>query len=420
VAVATLPQQRTASVHVLGDSIHITDLELVDRDGAGFLERVDRDPVEVVRHALKIGLTALEQTEVSLDIEFVRREFERLMAKNEDVNRKAEEEVRTILRSSLGAGGELPKTLDTYLGAHGTLAKMTSDLFDERLTTSVIGKLRLELARYFGGDTSVLATLLNPSVEASPLHQFADEMRAAFKEVGEQLAAVEAARVGRAEERAKGTAKGFDFEEAVHLHLADLTHGCNDLLDRTGETPGLIPDCKKGDWVITLDPAVTGGAPIKVVVEAKNRYVSRPAMVTELAEAKENRAAAVALAVFHPDHAPTGVAPLQLVGSDVYCVLDPNEPDAIGLEAGLRLARAWALAKGRGERAGVNTVAIATCVEDIQHQLAELKAARTKLNQIGTITAAVGDSLDGLRTAIERRLTQIEVELQADQSAVPA
>lgn len=413
-AVATFTNQGTASVRVLGDTIHITDLELIDHDGAGFLERVDRDTDDVVRHALKIGLTALEQTEVSLDIEFVRREFEQLLVRNEVINQKAEEEVRAILRKSLGAGGELPKTMDVYLGDHGTLAKMTADLFDERLTTSVIGKFRHELASYFGGDTSALATLLDPSREGSPLHQFADEMRGEFKAMGAQLAAVEAARMGRAEERAKGTAKGRDFEEEIDVRLVQLTHGSNDLLDRTGDTAGVIPGCKKGDWVITVDPGVTGGGSIKVVVEAKNRSMSRPAMVEELGVAKENRAAATALAVFHPDHAPTGVAPLQLVGSDVYCVFDPNEPDAIGLEAGLRLARAWAQLSGRGERNGVNTAAIVTCVEDVRHQLVELKSARAKLSQIGMITASVGEMLDGLRSVIEQRLTSIEIELRAD------
>ena len=196
-----------ATIKVMGDRIHIADLDLIDHDAARFVERAGPESGELLRRALKIGLTALEQTKVSLDIEFVRREFERLVAKNEEVNRRAEEEVRTILTASLGTDGQLPKTLDAYLGAEGRLTNLTTDLFDERLTTSAIAKFQHLLAKYFDGDNSALATLLDPSRQGSPLHQFAEEMRAEFKAVGEKLAAAESARQARAEERAKGTAK---------------------------------------------------------------------------------------------------------------------------------------------------------------------------------------------------------------------
>ena len=55
---------------------------------------------------------------------------------------------------------------------------------------------------------------------------------------------------------------------------------------------------KKGDFVLTIDPARTGGADVRVVVEAKDRAMSGRAIRDELREAKENRAAAVAVAVF--------------------------------------------------------------------------------------------------------------------------
>ena len=56
--------------------------------------------------------------------------------------------------------------------------------------------------------------------------------------------------------------------------------------------------------MLTIDPARTGGTDVRIVIEAKDRQMSGRAIREELREAKENRAAAVAVAVFGPDHAP--------------------------------------------------------------------------------------------------------------------
>ena len=101
---------------------------------------------------------------------------------------------------------------------------------------------------------------------------------------------------------------------------------------------------KKGDFVLTVDARLARGCDLRVVIEAKDRPMSMRAMRDELREARENRGAAVAVVVFTPAHAPTGVAPFTLVGDDVYCVIDPEAPDRPTLEAAVRLARLLALA----------------------------------------------------------------------------
>jgi len=49
--------------------------------------------------------------------------------------------------------------------------------------------------------------------------------------------------------------------------------------------------------------------------------------------------------VFTPAHAPSGVAPFNLVGDDVYCVIDPDAPEPATLEAAIRLAGRGPLAE---------------------------------------------------------------------------
>ena len=63
--------------------------------------------------------------------------------------------------------------------------------------------------------------------------------------------------------------------------------------------------------------------------------------------------------IFTPAHAPSGVAPFNLVGDDVYCVIDPDDPDPATLEAAIRLARLLALASLVEHEVEVDAAAIA-------------------------------------------------------------
>ena len=86
---------------------------------------------------------------------------------------------------------------------------------------------------------------------------------------------------------------------------------------------------------------------MRVVVECKDRQVSGRAMRDELVEARRNRDAAVGLVVFSTSHAPAGIAPFDVRMGDVYCAIDPDDPQPATLDAALRLARLLALAATR-------------------------------------------------------------------------
>src|SRR5207342_2071318 len=188
----------------------------------------------------------------------------------------------------------------------GALRSMVDDLFDESKRDSAIGRIGTMLERYFDGDASKLAVLLDPTRLHSPMHQFRQEMTDGFKSLEERLVAIEAAAAARGAERARSTAKGGDFEDLLEAMLADLARGTGDLLDRTGTDTGAVIKSKKGDFVLTLDARVARGCDVKVVIEAKDRPMSMRAMREELREAKENRGAAVAVVVFSQAHAPAG------------------------------------------------------------------------------------------------------------------
>ena len=400
-------------VRVEGDRIVIDRIVVHDRALAAFLiERPADDRQELVERALRIGLLALQDAGVTVNVDVVRVEFEKLMRQAESVNEKAALALEQTLRANFADGdGRLPRTLEKFLGDRGALKAMVDELFDESKRDSAIGRIGTMLERYFDGDASKLAVLLDPTRLNSPMHQFRQEITAGFKSLEERLVAIEAAAAARGAERARSAAKGGDFEDLLEAMLADLARGTGDLLDRTGTEAGTLMKSKKGDFVLTLDARVARGCDVKVVIEAKDRPMSMRAMRDELREAKENRGAAVAVVVFTPTHAPSGIAPFNLVGDDVYCVIDPEGPEPATLEAAIRLARLMALASIVEHEVEVDAAAIAAALTAIREQLEVVRSLKAQLTSISTATKAVWTGLDTMRSNILTRVAEAETEL---------
>jgi hypothetical protein len=409
----------TSEIRVDGERIVID--RLVVRDGSLAALVADREPADrpaFLERALRIGLSALQEASVGLDVDVVRDEFEKLLRANEQANSKAAEALDQVLRANFADGdGRLPRTLERFLGDRGQLRAFVGELFDETKRDSAIGRMRTLLGTYFDGDASKLAQLLDPTRQHSPLHQFRSEVAAEFVRLHERLAAIEAAATARAVERAKSSAKGADFEDVLEELLGDLTRATGDLVDRTGGETGDLLRSKKGDFVVTIDPERTGGADLRVVVEAKDRAMSIRAIRDELREAKENRCAAVGLVVFSPAHAVPGIAPFDMRGGDVYCVLDPAAPDRAVLQAALRLAKLHAIASLREVEAEVDVEAIRVALAGVRGELDALKGIKATLTSIATSATGVQGTLDRLRDAVIARVAEAEAEIRAARSA---
>ena len=405
---------RVAEISIDGDRVRIQDLLLVDGGAAAFL--AGRPPEErpaIVERAVRIGLQALQDAGVSVNVDVVRHEFDALLARTQAANEQAGRALEEALRLNFADGdGRLPRTLEKFLGDRGALHTFVNDLFDEKRRDSAIGRMRELLGTYFDGDASHLALLLDPTRLNSPLHQFRKEVSDGFIQLNDRLTAIEAAAAARGAERARSAAKGADFEALVAELLGDIARGCGDLLDRTGLEAGATIASKKGDFVLTLDPGVTGGADVRVVVEAKDRAISGRAMRDELREARTNRDAAVALVVFTPAHAPTGIGPFDVRAGDVYCVLDPDAPDRATLEAALRLARLLALATLRDRPVEVDAEAIRVALTGVRQELEAVRRMKASLTSISTTTRDIQNALDHLRDAVLARVTEADAELR--------
>jgi hypothetical protein len=408
--IVSFPSGRESEIRVEPDRIVIDRLAVADAGLAAWLAAQPMDDHAIlVERAVRIGLTAIQSVGVTLNVDAVRAEFERFADQSRVANEQAAQALEQVLRANFADGdGRLPRTLESFLGDRGKLRSMVDELFDPTRRDSAIGRIGTMLETYFDGDGSRLAQLLDPTRMHSPLHQFRTEMDNGFKAIQERLTGLEAAQLARAGERAKSTAKGGDFEDLLDELLGEIARGANDLLERTGTEAGDAGRSKKGDFVLTVDQALTPGCELRIVVEAKDRYVSGREMRDELRAAKTNRDAAVGLVVFTPQHAPTGIAPFDVRSGDVYAVLDPADPDRATLHAAVRLARLLALASLREQEATIDVRPIGEALTTIREALEVIRALKVQLTGIGTASAGVSTSLDKLRALIVASIDQAE------------
>lgn len=410
--IVTLPGSQP-TVRVEGDRIVVDRLTVADGSLAAWLSAQPMDDHSIlVERALRIGLTALQSVGVTLNVDAVRSEFDRLAEQNRVANEHAAEALEQVLRTNFGDGdGRLPRTLEAFLGDRGKLRATIDELFDPGRRDSAIGRISGMLEEYFDGDASRLATLLDPTRLNSPLHQFRLEIAEGFRGLQEKLVALEAAQTARAGERARSAAKGGDFEDLLEAMLGDIARGSNDLLERTGTEAGDKGRSKKGDFVLSMDPDATRGAELRVVIEAKDRKVSGREMRDELREAKTNRDAAVGLVVFTPQHAPAGIAPFDVRAGDVYCVVDPADPDPATLHASVRLARLLALASLREREAEVDVAGVEEALTSIREALEAVRAMKVQLTGISGTANQISQTLDKMREAIVAWIAKAEREL---------
>jgi hypothetical protein len=194
--------------------------------------------------------------------------------------------------------------------------------------------------------------------------------------------------------------------------LAESVRGSEHVLDRTGDAIGDVIRSKKGDFVVTVDPETTRGAVLRVVVECKDRTVSGRAMREELIEARRNRDASIGLVVFSAAHAPSGIAPFDVRAGDVYCVIDPDQPDPATIDAALRLARLMALATIKEERDEIDAANVRAILDRIGGQLDSIRGLKIQLTAIGTTAKEVGSGLDRLREGIVGEIATAEEALR--------
>ena len=410
------PSVRTAGDRVAVDGLVVDDTVAVrlvrEREESG------DDPVRLVLDALEIGARVLDREQAGANAEFVRTEFE-----------KQAREVESAFGEQAAAVGErLAKQLEDVFGADtGSLSTALERHFSDDSSGSVQQRVRALVAEVMAQARHDLLQQFSAADGRNPLADFKAASLAMMKQAAEQqdhhltamrdrMAALErqlqglrdekSAAVQLAAERERGTAKGRTFEEAVFDAVEAIAAAQGDCAEPVGDlTEG---GGKRGDVVVAVD-AATGPARGRIVVEAKDRRISRKKSLEELAEGLDQRSAQFGVWVV-PSEAelPAGVRDLREIDGDkLFVVFDPDDGSRLGLEVAYKLARARVLLT-RDEIEGLDPALVAERVELARRAMEDVRRIKQQLTGATTAIGTARDVLDEMAAIVRARLEEID------------
>jgi hypothetical protein len=419
------------SVRVVEDRIVIEGLTITDQETARVVrERAEsgEEPAGSVRRAIEIGTRVLDREDTAIEVDYVRREFERLTrAANETIeerNREAVERIEDGLRRALG-GEEGPGALGHALEAHSDeLSERIAATFGEDREGAVQAQIRrmLEerdeqfLGRLSAEDARnplapILANLRNWAKERREDQDSRDrKLEEKLDDLlyrASELAGLDQGREALDEAEEAGTRKGRSFEDRVDRALERIASTRGDASSHTGGE-GAEGGGKKGDTLIELG-AANGPSFGRIVFEAKDKRLSKNDAWRELNEAMDARAASFAvLVVAGEDRVPAGRETLvEYEGNKLIVAVDRDEPDGLALEVAYRLAAAR-VAMARERDLTVDAPAVRDAAGEAISCLKQAQAIRATLTGIKTSSDKARATLDEMVEAVRARLERVE------------
>lgn len=384
-------------------------------------EGPERD--EYLRLALRIGVLSLRLAGGQVDEKKLREEGDRLV---HNVQREIEDYLhpdRGRLRASLSSFVEgdrsvLAQTIAAKIGESSPIFKLLDPRNAEGLHHQLTLAVREIVDAHARGITGQLS-LDSPDSALSRLKRTLDERVSDIQkhqsdfqaEVRESLATLQATR--RANER--GTVHGLEFEAALAQEVSRLAQGHADIAEPTGNSTGLIKNCKTGDVVVTLGPESPAPG-VRIVWEAKQAggYTLRHAL-DEINEARKNREAQIGIFVFSSRHAPAGLEPFARYDRDLVLIWDADDPaSALLIRAAYSLARALAL---RESRASADSAAALRSIDEatraIEKQAGYLDDIRTWSATIQANGEKITKRTQSMVADLEKAIATIDTQLNA-------
>jgi hypothetical protein len=412
---------RPPSVRTIGDRVAVDGLVVDDPVAVRLVrerEEAGDDPAQLLLDAVEIGARVLDREQAGANAEFVRTEFE-----------KQAREVEAAFGEQAGAVGErLAKQLEDVFGPEtGSLSKALERHFSDDSSGSVQQRVRALVAEVMAQARQDLLQQFSAADGRNPLADFKAASLAMMKRAAEQqdthltamrdrMAALErqlqglrdekAASVELAAERERGTAKGRTFEEAVFDAVEAIAAAQGDCAEPVGDLAE--GGGKRGDVVISVD-AATGPARGRIVIEAKDRRISRKKSLEELAEGLDQRSAQFGVWVVpSEEELPAGVRDLREVDGDkLYVVFDPEDGARVGLEVAYKLARARVLLT-RDEVEGLDPALVAERVELARRAMEDVRRIKQQLTGATTAISSAREVLDEMAAGVRARLGEID------------
>ena len=346
-------------------------------------------PVVAVDSLLNLGAMVYQLGSTSTDIEHMKNSARELAnifeASTEDVIHKFTSKVDDLVHPEQGilsrvAIETVDKTRDSINALFvGNTAPVTQEILskvNEKLDT-----FAKEMHRVIGQSSTNINETFSMDSENSPLKALKSDLIESSQNLNKQVtdkidavnAKVEAINTKR-QIIMNSTKKGLPFEDSVFEVLAQIATASADEAIKTGQTSGLIKNCKKGDVTVSVNKLASRGHNVNIVFEAKSMAMSRDEWRKELNLAMTNRAAEISVAVVQtvdqmPNKSRTSIQDNQ----QLMVAFDPEFDDPAVLACIYNVAKAYAVSRSL-EGTQVNFKVIQEAVQQLQFSISDLES----------------------------------------------
>ena len=416
-------------VEVHGDRVEIDALTVDDRTLAELVERRAEQGVggeDTVRDALEIGARVLDREATGAEVDFVKREFEKLSSEVErsfaDKARAVAEHMQNQFERFLGEdSGAMTKALDSH---SEELGELIARHFGGDRNTAVQHQLRELMSRALQESRADLLRQFSAQDGHNPLADFKSsvvrELRTAqqkddaflhrLTELSSEIQRLRDAEQSRAEieeERERGTAKGRSFEEACFALLESMASARGDVAHHVGDERSASGG-KLGDVVVELE-AAQGECRGRIALEVKDEQLSKNKAWEVLNGSLAQRDAAFAILVVGSDEkVPSGREPLhEYEGNKMIVALDRETLDPRPLELAYRYARCRCL-MARERTLQVDAAGVRAATEEALSALRNAQGIRGALTGATNNVASARKTLDDMIASVEKSLERVE------------
>lgn len=361
------------------DRLLINSLEMSDADVIEYIEeRENQTPEEVIKLAIRIGISTLRLSETTEDVEYVRNEFNK-------INRDFEDQIE-----------DLQEDLDNW--------------FDEEE-----GDFAEVINNTFGEDGDIIENVFDHTNDSTPLGKMYDDFDRKIKDLREDLIRQDE----REDVEQQTPIKGDIFQKDLKNLLGDVSRK-SDEIHFTGEEYGQRDDRFVGDFVVTL-----GETGQEIVIEAKDVLkITKPTIKKELNEGMENRGADYGILVLkNQDAASNFLGSFREFDQQMlYVAISDKDSDTYDKRI-LNLAYEWARMRTLSSQFDTSDD---VDPEKIQHKIAEIEDSiskfrdiRTQCNNIEGARQKIEDQLDDIEEKVEDEIEEIlsEINIEEDDTA---
>jgi len=352
-------------------------LEITDSDVIEYIDgREDQSPEEVVRLAIRMGVSTLRLSETTEDMEYVRYEFDK-------INREFEDQIED-LQNDLE---------DWFDDEEGDFA----ELIDET----------------FGKDGDIVNEVFDHTKDGTPMGELYNDFEKKLKQLREDLIRQDE----REDVQQETTIKGEIFQEDLTDLLGDVVRKADEL-HFSGEEYGQLDDRFVGDFVITL-----GETSQDIVIEAKDvSRINKPTIKEELDEGIENRGADYGILVLKNQDAASDFLGgfREFDQKMLYVAISDEDSDTYDKRL-LNLAYEWARMRTLSSQFDtgdeVDPELIQNKISEIEDSISEFRNIRTQCSNIESAREEIEKQLNEIQEKVVDEIEEILDEINIEEEA---